>query len=192
MERNIERYRMPVISPFLEMEPFSLFPGRRGLLENMLDTGFSFSGLSDLFDSDFGVKVVDREDHKEYQFGLPGIKKENISIDVSGNILTVKVDQQDEQSSRVYSSKVTLGPDLDVEHATAESQNGLLSVSFPYMKQSSYKVAITSNEENESQISLSQSGGEEMKHLESSETTADSSVEGMAGTEEKAEAQHQI
>ena len=174
MERNIERYRMPGFSPFLDITPFSPFPGRRGLLENMFDNGFSFSGLSDIFESDFGVKVVEKEDKKEFQFGLPGIKKENISVDVAGNILTVEVNQQDENSSRVYSSKVTLAPDLDLEHAEASSHNGLLSVSFPYIKKNSFKVEVTSSDEEKGNIALNQSATEETKHLESAEATQSS------------------
>lgn len=168
MESNMERYRSPVLSPLFGIEPFTLFPGRRGFLDNMLDTGFSLSGLSELFDSDFGVKIVDKEDRKIYQFGLPGIKKENISVDIPGNVLSVKVSQQEEDSSRSYSSKVTLASDLDLEHVEAESHNGLLSVSFPYVKKNSFKVEITSGDATDEKIAVQSSGGEDVKEVEES------------------------
>lgn len=175
MNRNIERYRSPLFSPLLGVETFSPFPGRRGLLDNMFDTGFSFSGLADLLDSDFGVKVVDKEDHKEYQFGLPGVKKENIEIDVSGNVLSIQVSQKDEGSVRSYSSKVTLSPNLDISQAHAESVNGLLTVSFPYLQKDTFKIEVTSGDQEEGKIAVSSSDEEKAKEVESSEA-ADSKV----------------
>jgi HSP20 family molecular chaperone IbpA len=166
MDHNIERYRSPFSSPLFGIEPFNPFPGRRGFLDNMFDTGFSFSHLADLFDSDFGVKIVDHDDRKEYQFGLPGIRKENISVDISGNVLSIKVSQKEDESSRSYSSKVTLAPDLDVEHAEAESRNGLLSVSFPYLRKNSFKVEVTSGNKDEEKIAVTSSKREDSKEEE--------------------------
>lgn len=193
MNRNIERYRSPLFSPLLGVETFNPFPGRRGLLDNMFDTGFSLSGLADLLDSDFGVKVVDKKDRKEYQFGLPGVNKENIQVDVSGNVLSIQVSQKDEDSVRSYSSKVTLAPDLDLSKAHAESVNGLLTVSFPYLKKDTFKIEVTSGDQDEGKIAVSSSDEEKAKEVESSET-ADSTVSdpSFAKTQEKQPQEHQI
>lgn len=192
MEGNMERYRSPVLSPLFGIEPFTLFPGRRGFLDNMLDTGFSLSGLTELFDSDFGVKIVDKEDRKIYQFGLPGIKKENISVDISGHVLSVKVSQQEEDSSRSYSSKVTLASDLDLEHVEAESHNGLLSVSFPYVKKNSFKVEITSGDSTDEKIAVQSSGGEEVKEAGESRETGPNLGSNLPQTPDNAPKGYQI
>lgn len=193
MNRNLERYRSPLFSPLLGVDPFNPFPGRRGLLDNMFDTGFSFSGLADLLDSDFGVKVVDKEDRKEYQFGLPGVNKENIEVDVSENILSIKVSQKDEGSVRSYSSKVTLAPNLDLSQAHAESVNGLLTVSFPYLKKETFKIEVTAGDQEEGKIAVSSSDAEKPKEVESSEP-ADSTVSGSSfgKTPEQQPQGHQI
>lgn len=193
MNRNIERYRSPLFSPFLGIEPFSPFPDRKGLLDNMFDTGFSFAGLSDLLDSDFGVKVVDKEDHKEYQFGLPGIKKENIDVDISGNILSIKVSQKEEETIRSYSSKVTLAPDLDLSQASAESTNGLLTVSFPYIKKNAFKIEVTSGDKEEGAIPVSSSDENPAKEVESAEDTGTSvSSLSLSQNEDKKSKDYQI
>lgn len=193
MNHNLDRYRSPLLSPLLGVEPFNPFPGRRGLIDNMFDTGFSFSGLADLFDSDFGVKVVDKKDRKEYQFGLPGVTKEDIDVDVSGNVLSIQVSQKDEDSVRSYSSKVTLAPNLDLSQAHAESVNGLLTVSFPYLKKETFKIEVTSGDEEEGKIIGSSSDGEKSKEVEGSETT-DSRTSDLSldGTPERQPQEHQI
>lgn len=161
MERNIERYRPYGFGSIFGVDPYNPFPGRRGLIDNLFDNGFSLSGLTDIFDADFGVKVVEGKDRKEYHFGLPGIEKENISVDVSGHVLSVKVDQKDENSSREFSSKVTLSSDLDVEKAEAESKNGLLVVSFPYNHRNSFKVEVTAGEDAGGKVPLTGSDSQE-------------------------------
>lgn len=161
MERNIERYRPYGFGSIFGVDPYSPFPGRRGLIDNLFDNGFSLSGLTEIFDADFGVKVVEGKDRKEYHFGLPGIDKENIAVDVSGHVLSVKVDQKDESSSRVFSSKVTLSSDLDVEKAEAESKNGLLVVSFPYNHRNSFKVEVTAGKDAGGKVPLTGSGNQD-------------------------------
>lgn len=164
MERNLERYRTPGFGSILGVDPFGPFSGRRGLLDNFFDNGFSLSGLSDIFDSDFGVKTVERGDKKEFLFALPGIEKENVSVDVSGFVLSVTVDQRTEDSTRTYSSKVTLSSDLDREHIEAELKNGLLKVTVPYLQRRSFKVAVNAGEEDNGNIQLTEGGKSETNH----------------------------
>lgn len=192
MERNLERYRPYGFGSIFGVDPYNPFPGRRGLIDNLFDNGFSLSGLTDIFDADFGVKVVEGKDRKEYHFGLPGIAKENIAVDVSGHVLSVKVDQKDEKSSREFSSKVTLSSDLDVEKAEAESKNGLLIVSFPYNRRNSFKIEVTAGEEGGGKVPLTGSGtqdsistGQESDHnvadKQTTESTGDNSTGGVKG-----------
>jgi HSP20 family molecular chaperone IbpA len=193
MERNIERYRPYGFGSIFGVDPYNPFPGRRGLIDNLFDNGFSLSGLTDIFDADFGVKVVEGKDRKEYHFGLPGIDKENIAVDVSGHVLSVKVDQKDEKSSREFSSKVTLSSDLDVEKAEAESKNGLLIVSFPYNRRNSFKVEVTAGANDGGKVPLTGSGNQDeisSGNIESNETlnkeqteSGDTSTEGVKGWE---------
>lgn len=174
MERNLERYRPYGFGSIFGTDPFNPFPGRRGLIDNLFDNGFSLSGLTDIFDADFGVKVVENNDRKEYHFGLPGIAKENISVDVSGHVLSVKVDQKDATSSREFSSKVTLSSDLDIEKAEAESRNGLLVVSFPYNRRNSFKVAVTAGEDSDGKVALTGNSDSEQGSLDTGKETVSS------------------
>lgn len=163
---SIDRYRNNR-NPIINMDPFNGFMGRRGFLDSFFGTGLS--GLSDAWESDFGVKVVDTDDGKNYQFGLPGIPKDDISIDVSGNVLSVKFERKDENSTQVYSSRVSLSPDMDISKATAESDNGLLTVSIPYVEKKSYKIEIEGGHHDAESMSITDSDMEKLTQTNTSE-----------------------
>lgn len=167
MANTIDRYRNSNRNPIIE--PFSGFLGRRGFLDSFFGSGLS--GLSDAWESDFGVKVIDTDEGKKYQFGLPGIPKEDISIDVSGNVLSVKFENKDENSTQVYSSRVSLSPDMDISKASAQSDNGLLTVSIPYVEKKSYKIEIEGEQQGAETMSITDSDMEKLTQSSTSDSS---------------------
>ncbi len=96
----------------------------------------------------FTPSVNTREDEKAYyiEVDLPGVKKEDIKVDVKDNILTVsgerklkeEVKEEDyykiETTIGKFTRSFTLPEDADVEHIDAKSENGVLEIVIPKVK----------------------------------------------------------
>lgn len=130
----------------LQPMPFS------GLVDRMLS-----NSISRFFDDDFwgfngfnsmgSVPVNIRETDKTYEMELaaPGLKKEDFNISVSGNMLTVSLEEQleskdedrdkgwvrQEYSLRSFTRNFNLGDEVDANSITAEYTNGILHLSLP-------------------------------------------------------------
>ena len=107
---------------------------------------------------DFRPKVNTRETENDYhiEVELPGVKKENVDIQVDGNILTIsgerkvreEVKEEDyhkvESRYGVFSRSFTLPEKVDVSNIEAEFKNGILEVTIPKLKidTSSKKIEI--------------------------------------------------
>ena len=102
--------------------------------------------LASSFDRGLAVPQVDvlrRGDNLVVRADLPGLSKENISIDVSGDVLTIRGERREEsreeregyywheRSSGSFARRIPLPENADVEHATARFENGVLEVSLP-------------------------------------------------------------
>lgn len=82
-----------------------------------------------------------RETDDGYLFSaeLPGVPREDIHIDVSGNLLTVKAEQSSEKKEesrfrreyRSFYQSFTLPSSVDPEKIEAQYENGLLEVMIP-------------------------------------------------------------
>lgn len=80
-------------------------------------------------------------DEKEYtaEVILPGVKPEDIQVNITNNQLTVESNYEnkssDEKGSRWYASNysrtVRLPDDVDVDNAVAENNNGILIIHLP-------------------------------------------------------------
>lgn len=85
------------------------------------------------------------EDEKAFHIDaeLPGITKENISLNIEEDMLTIKAERKQEteesrknyhRTERLYGSfsrSFNLGEMIDQEHITADFDNGILHVSLP-------------------------------------------------------------
>ena len=107
---------------------------------------------------DFRPNVNTRETDKSYhiEVELPGIKKENVNIQVDGNVLTisgersVREEVKDENYHKVesryglFSRSFTLPEKVDVSNIEAEFKDGILEVAIPKLKvdTSSKKIEI--------------------------------------------------
>ena len=96
----------------------------------------------------FTPSVNTREDEKAYyiEVDLPGVKKEDIKVDIKENTLTVsgerkfkeEVKEEDyykiETSIGKFSRTFTLPEDADIENIDAKSENGVLEIVIPKVK----------------------------------------------------------
>ena len=107
---------------------------------------------------DFRPNVNTRETEEAYhiEVELPGVKKENVDIQVDGNVLTisgernVREEVKDEDYHKVesryglFSRSFTLPEKVDVSNIEAEFKDGILEVAIPKLKvdTSSKKIEI--------------------------------------------------
>lgn len=104
------------------------------------------------------VPVVNtREGENAYHIDvdLPGVKKEDISVDVDKNVLTVsgerktkkEVKEEDyykiETSFGKFSRSFTIPENVDVENIEARSEDGVLEVIIPKLEDKKTKKTIT-------------------------------------------------
>ena len=91
------------------------------------------------------------------EFDLPGVKAEDVDLDVERNVLTVKAerlvsDGKDtemiaaERPRGVFSRQLFLGDNLDTDRVQAEYDAGVLRLTIPVAEKAKpHKIAISSN-----------------------------------------------
>jgi len=104
-----------------------------------------YSENSEVSISGFTPNVNTREDEKSYyvEVDLPGVKKEDITIDLNDGILTIKgerklkkeISEKDyyrvETSFGKFQRSFSINDSIDLENITAESNDGVLSIIIP-------------------------------------------------------------
>ena len=117
-------------------------------LENRIFQNYVPAVQNDKGINAFTPSVNTREDDKAYyiEVDLPGVKKEDIKVDVKDNTLTIsgerkfkeEVKEEDyykiETSIGKFSRTFTLPEDADVENIDAKSENGVLEIVIPKVK----------------------------------------------------------
>jgi len=102
-------------------------------------------GVAEVPNVDFVPAVNTREADDAYyiEVDLPGVKKEDISIDVDDNVLTIsgerKIEEErkDEEFYRVesvygkFERSFTLPEDVDADKIEAEAKDGVLTIRIP-------------------------------------------------------------
>ena len=107
------------------------------------DDFWGFRGL----DQQVGIPVNIRETDKSYEMSLiaPGLKKEDLKLNVNDELLTVSYEQKQEQNDenkeqgwlrkeyrmQSFSRSFTLDDSVDVNKITASYDNGILHLSLP-------------------------------------------------------------
>lgn len=131
---------------------FDPFKELRSLEERMNEV-FS-SDLSKNVLSDFTPTVNTREGEYAYHIDvdLPGVKKEDISVKVDNNVLTLKgerkskeeVKKEDyykmESSFGSFTRSFTLPDNIDAENIHAENKDGVLEITLPKKEQKNKSV----------------------------------------------------
>jgi HSP20 family protein len=137
----ITRYKRPTLSQRANpYRSFDMFNELFKTFEQMQDESTNLM--------DFNPNVNTREGQEAYhiEVDLPGIKKEDVDINVEDNILTIsgKREFKDEVKEENYykvesnygsfSRSFTLPEKVDVENIKASSSNGVLEVVIPKLK----------------------------------------------------------
>ena len=127
---------------------------RFGVMRQLSDEMSRFFGnfgfTSDLLGTSLGegfavpqVDVLRRGSDLVVRADLPGLSKENISIDVSNDMLTIRGQRREEskeeregyywheRSSGSFARRIPLPDNADVDHASARFENGVLEVCIP-------------------------------------------------------------
>jgi HSP20 family protein len=130
-------------NPTREIKEFQReFDNFNSFLGNFLDNS------STLKKSDFEPLVNTREGEHAYhvELDLPGMKKEDINVDVKDNVVTIsgerktkkEIEKEDyyriESSYGKFERSFTLPENVDVENIHAESQDGVLEVIIPKLE----------------------------------------------------------
>lgn len=85
---------------------------------------------------------------------IPGVEKENLSISVENNVLTLlgkcfseeEIEENNQQSQRYYERKFQIGSDIDSEKITASISQGVVSLTLPKIpKAEPRKIPINHN-----------------------------------------------
>ena len=103
------------------------------------------------------VEVTDKEKEYDIRAELPGVKKEDLDIDVEKNTITIraKKEEENEEGSKGYkksefkygefSRSVYLPQDINIEKTEAKLEHGVLKIQAPKMyetKESVKRLAV--------------------------------------------------
>ena len=93
------------------------------------------------------LDVIDRDDEVVIKAEIPGVKKEDIHISLSGNMMTIKGETKSEEkeekgdyyrceiSRGSFARTVVLPADVDDAKAKAEMRDGMLEITLPKLEQ---------------------------------------------------------
>ena len=93
------------------------------------------------------LDVLERDDHVVVKVEVPGVKKEDIHITISGNRMTIKGETKHEEkeekgdyyrceiSRGEFSRTVTLPAEVDNTKTKAEMKDGMLEITLPKLEQ---------------------------------------------------------
>lgn len=127
-------------NPAKEIQEFRRgFESFNSFLDNFVDSKVSVSPM------DFTPSVNTREGKHAYhvEVDLPGMKKEDINIDVKDNVITISGERKSkeeikedeyykiESSYGKFERSFTLPENVDIENIHAQAENGVLEVVIP-------------------------------------------------------------
>ena len=111
----------------------SSWPGLDREIERLFDhVGGGLSALAR-----FPVELREDHDHAYVRAELPGVKREDIGVEVTGGNLTITAKRAatgqdaDGDSQATFARSVSLGETVQTEKITAAYENGVLTVTLP-------------------------------------------------------------
>ncbi len=138
-------------------EPFEELRKMREWIENMLsETGplsFGPRMLPETTGEEFArtavpcVDMIEEEDKIRVIADMPGVEKEDISLNIKGDMLEIsaerRIEEEEERKGYIrkertytkYYRKMPLPADIDVDKIEATFKNGVLEVSMPKVKE---------------------------------------------------------
>jgi HSP20 family protein len=141
---EVERMPTRVLRPFDEMERmFDDFFGRRWLTPFRRERPLAEFGFTEP-----KVDVLDRDDDVLVRAEMPGVKKNEVEISISGPTLTIRGETKHEEkeekgdyyrceiSRGSFSRMLTLPADVDESKAKATMKDGILELTLPKLEKS--------------------------------------------------------
>ena len=140
--------------------PVTPLYGIEKLFEEMWNRPFSLLGPSILSDADLrselygvmpNVDIFEEGNEVVLKTDLPGMKKEDIKVDITENMLTIsgertkteKIEKagyfRHERTFGTFERRFELPGDLDTEKITAHYENGILELRIPMLKEAEKK-----------------------------------------------------
>lgn len=119
-----------------------VIPALTGMLDDFFDNQFVTFGK--VRENQMPIDIYDLKDHLEVVSELPGVRKKDISISVSGNDLVIEGIQKHEKEinrqkfirneryKSNYLRKIRLSDDCSTDNIEANYENGLLKIKIPY------------------------------------------------------------
>lgn len=112
----IDAHPLYELSDYIFSDYFPLYQGRKTSVKKELKDGFLV-----------------------YELDVPGVKKQDLSIEVSDRAMYIKAERSD--SKHKYSTKIALPESVDVEKSTAKLEDGVLRIEMP-LKQEKHTIKI--------------------------------------------------
>ena len=84
------------------------------------------------------VDIMEAEDSLHVVVEMPGITKEDVSLEISGTVLNIKAENED----RKYSERVELPAKVLADSAKATYKNGVLEVVFEYDRSNKKSIKV--------------------------------------------------
>lgn len=127
--------------PFQDLTRGDPFRSMEGLMKNLALRPF----LGDI-EAEPRIRIDVTEDEQKYvvKADIPGVRKEDIDIDINGNVVSIAAEVEKEtekksgetviRSERFYGRQYrsfTLGQDIDESQANASYDNGVLQLTLP-------------------------------------------------------------
>ena len=146
-DKAVDKPAARVISPFEDFERFfdQLVP--RGWLRSMPWPQALTPVTGEMQRWVPSVDVIDRDKEVVVKAEIPGAKKEDIQISLTGNVMTIKGETKREEkeekgdyyrceiSRGSFSRMLTLPADVDDAKAKAEVRDGMLEITLPKLEQ---------------------------------------------------------
>jgi HSP20 family protein len=146
----------------------------RNAVDRMFDDAFwrpTWTGRGiDEYQVPLDVQTTD--DELVVKAALPGVKPEDVEITLDGSTLTItgKVAEEREQDDQGYlvrelrrgsfARSITLSNDLDTEHAKADFENGIVTLTFPKAEQAKpRRIPLTAGEGRRSEATSEPASG---------------------------------
>ncbi len=129
----------------VKWEPFRELISLREAMDRLLEESFvrPFGLLAPSRFETFALDMYETENDLVVKASLPGVKPEDIDINVTGDLLTIKAEVKEEKEVKeenyfrrerrfgTFCRSVTLPIEVDVDKAKAEYENGVLTLTFP-------------------------------------------------------------
>lgn len=100
---------------------------------------FFGSALSDFYPESYattyGIRSESDDNGIQYTVDIPGVKKEDLVIEMQDNMITVKGERKTKNSCSSYTKSFSVPEEYNLELANAELVDGILSIDIPKREQ---------------------------------------------------------